>query len=352
PNVVKCGGCSKPAQLRRGDGKVVSAYREVEEDYGMPSHHLVDNDNPSEVLRLFAIMMTANTEKLMGSEREREGERLIENMKLGKYLGGLRVKKDNNDNQDNSPKSNPAASTPQPITNSNDKNDNSVGSVNAPPSSSEPKNSSEIKISPKPVGESKDNPREKLQNETEKGNNQTPVINLKDIKKISLVGDNLVIEFNQSEKRQTVVSEQITNNQELSAVKNYLRKNNQTSLSQQELNKIFSKENNRVASTKKSPELNNALLIGGGVVVLIIGVGIGLFLRKINNIQKIQKPIATMKVQNNEKVSRNKEVIKEEEFIVKPIHPGTILREGLLIPQDISPQELAQAIKVPKEQIK
>ncbi|CAI2191660.1 6542_t:CDS:2 [Funneliformis geosporum] len=333
PNVVKCGGCSKPAQLRRGDGKVVSAYREVEEDYGMPSHHLVDNDNPS----VDGVMFNPQAKREC-SEREREGERLIENMKLGKYLGGLRVKKDNNDNQDNSPKSNPAASTPQPITNSNDKNDNSVGSVNAPPSSSEPKNSSEIKISPKPVGESKDNPREKLQNETEKGNNQTPVINLKDIKKISLVGDNLVIEFNQSEKRQTVVSEQITNNQELSAVKNYLRKNNQTSLSQQELNKIFSKENNRVASTKKSPELNNALLIGGGVTV--------------NNIQKIQKPIATMKVQNNEKVSRNKEVIKEEEFIVKPIHPGTILREGLLIPQDISPQELAQAIKVPKEQIK
>lgn len=35
-----------------------------------------------------------------------------------------------------------------------------------------------------------------------------------------------------------------------------------------------------------------------------------------------------------------------------PIHPGEILRERLLIPRDISPQELAQAIKVSKEQIK
>ena len=35
-----------------------------------------------------------------------------------------------------------------------------------------------------------------------------------------------------------------------------------------------------------------------------------------------------------------------------PIHPGEILRERLLIPRDISPQELAQALKVPKEQIK
>jgi antitoxin HigA-1 len=34
-----------------------------------------------------------------------------------------------------------------------------------------------------------------------------------------------------------------------------------------------------------------------------------------------------------------------------PIHPGEILREELLIPRDISPQELATALKVPKEQI-
>jgi plasmid maintenance system antidote protein VapI len=42
----------------------------------------------------------------------------------------------------------------------------------------------------------------------------------------------------------------------------------------------------------------------------------------------------------------------KEKFIVKPIHPGTILREELLVPRDISPQELATALKVPKEQIK
>ena len=35
-----------------------------------------------------------------------------------------------------------------------------------------------------------------------------------------------------------------------------------------------------------------------------------------------------------------------------PIHPGEILRERLLIPLNISPAELASAIKVPKEQIK
>ena len=48
----------------------------------------------------------------------------------------------------------------------------------------------------------------------------------------------------------------------------------------------------------------------------------------------------------------NKSLKKKRDFIIKPIHPGTILREELLIPWDISPQELAQALKVPKEQIK
>ena len=37
---------------------------------------------------------------------------------------------------------------------------------------------------------------------------------------------------------------------------------------------------------------------------------------------------------------------------LSPIHPGEILREELLIPFNISPEELAQAIQVPKEQIK
>ena len=44
--------------------------------------------------------------------------------------------------------------------------------------------------------------------------------------------------------------------------------------------------------------------------------------------------------------------LKKRDFIVKPIHPGTILREEILIPRDISPQELAQALKISKEQIK
>jgi hypothetical protein len=43
---------------------------------------------------------------------------------------------------------------------------------------------------------------------------------------------------------------------------------------------------------------------------------------------------------------------QSKDFIVKPIHPGTILREEILIPRDISPQELAQALKISKEEVK
>jgi plasmid maintenance system antidote protein VapI len=56
---------------------------------------------------------------------------------------------------------------------------------------------------------------------------------------------------------------------------------------------------------------------------------------------------------NNKKVKKNVNG-NEGDFHKKlpPIHPGEILRERLLIPHDISPQELATALKVPKEQIK
>jgi plasmid maintenance system antidote protein VapI len=43
---------------------------------------------------------------------------------------------------------------------------------------------------------------------------------------------------------------------------------------------------------------------------------------------------------------------KKRDFTIKPIHPGAILREEILIPRNISPQDLAQALKVSKEQIK
>ena len=47
-----------------------------------------------------------------------------------------------------------------------------------------------------------------------------------------------------------------------------------------------------------------------------------------------------------------KKELNNEKKKLPPIHPGEILRERLLIPRDISPQELATALKVSKEQIK
>ncbi|CAI2199176.1 16200_t:CDS:1, partial [Funneliformis geosporum] len=46
-----------------------------------------------------------------------------------------------------------------------------------------------------------------------------------------------------------------------------------------------------------------------------------------------------------------KELNQKKPVKLPPIHPGEILREELLIPRNISPQELAQSLKVPKEQI-
>lgn len=46
-----------------------------------------------------------------------------------------------------------------------------------------------------------------------------------------------------------------------------------------------------------------------------------------------------------------KELKKKKPTKLPPIHPGEILREELLIPRNISPQELAQDLKVSKEQI-
>jgi plasmid maintenance system antidote protein VapI len=54
--------------------------------------------------------------------------------------------------------------------------------------------------------------------------------------------------------------------------------------------------------------------------------------------------------ENNKKLLLKKLKSLERKKLL-PIHPGEILREELLIPRNISPQELAQALKVPKEQI-
>ena len=188
-------------------------------------------------------------------------------------------------------RSNPAAPAPQSITNENSENDDSVkvNPGNSPKPNpgkeelSEPKNNVKVikfennddKIPANPASE-------KSPNQTD---NETLIINLKSVKKITLSAEgNLVIEFkkesNLHSMPQTIFAEQLSQSQELQKVKNYLEKNNQTSLNQQELGKLFSGSDNKPALTKE-PQGNNKILIGGALGgVLILGIGIGLLLKK------------------------------------------------------------------------
>ena len=82
---------------------------------------------------------------------------------------------------------------------------------------------------------------------------------------------------------QTITPDQIKSNQELQKVKNYLDKNNQNSLNQQELERILSPSNNSVSP--KKPKDNNLLLIGSIMFgILIVGIIItGLLIKRDKN---------------------------------------------------------------------
>ncbi|CAG8616138.1 8645_t:CDS:2 [Ambispora leptoticha] len=60
-------------------------------------------------------------------------------------------------------------------------------------------------------------------------------------------------------------------------------------------------------------------------------------LKKISESEQLNKRTKTILSSSHHKTPRN--------FAVKPIHPGEILREELLIPRNITPEELAQEIK-------
>jgi len=64
----------------------------------------------------------------------------------------------------------------------------------------------------------------------------------------------------------------------------------------------------------------------------------------------MQKFITLIVINKLYNTKNSKNIMKNQE-ILKPIHPGEILREELLIPLNISPVQLAEAIKVPKEMI-
>jgi len=189
---------------------------------------------------------------------------------------------------DNSSKPNPAAPAPQSITNENSESDNSVkvnpGNFPQPNPGVEkaPKDSPKIVINQE--GNQKNNPGKVQPNETKPDNNQVLVINLKDIKKISLVGDSLVIEFNQSEQTQTIVSEQVNSSQELSMVKNYLQTTQRSSVNSQELANVISQKDkgadnsnpNSPNQTSKSPFLWVASV---GAIGVMVGLCCGLVVK-------------------------------------------------------------------------
>ena len=188
------------------------------------------------------------------------------------------IKKDNNDNNgDNSPAtSNPATPSPQSITNSNEKSDNSAKVNPEKDSLSEEKNSKE------------DNTAKSTENSPIKTDNQTPISQyLRDIKQVTLTADgNLIIEFNSSASNhligQVITSEQISTNQELQAIKNYCQQNGKNSLSQQELNSLINANKTDSALTNKSKDdNNNALAIGlVAAFALIVGLVIGLVVKR------------------------------------------------------------------------
>lgn len=94
----------------------------------------------------------------------------------------------------------------------------------------------------------------------------------------------MVIEFkatnNNKPVLQNITTEQINNNQELQAVKNYCQKNNKTSLNQIELNSLINPNSTNSISTKETEKNNLPLLISGGVVVLVLGAVIRLLVKK------------------------------------------------------------------------
>jgi hypothetical protein len=140
------------------------------------------------------------------------------------------------------------------VNNSGDKSDNSVNSSDSPKPNPGKDNSSEIKITLNTEDDRKNNSNSNSDANENQSDKKVLVINLKNIKKISLSGNSLVIEFNGGEKAEkTVISEQeVVNNRKLSKVKNYLRDTQRSSVSAEELNGILNTNSN-----SSNPRKNN-----------------------------------------------------------------------------------------------
>ncbi|CAH1757604.1 5247_t:CDS:1 [Entrophospora sp. SA101] len=194
------------------------------------------------------------------------------------------AKKDNSDDKDNLPPPNlTSPSSSGLITDASDKSNNSKTNPGKDNQSEAKNNAKTIKFENK-ENEGKNN----LANPTEKSPNETLVINLSDIKRITLTSQGqLIVEFNNS-KTHNMTAEQVNNNSELQTIKNYCQKSGKSSLSRFELDKIFSSTNEtNTGSVGKPTDNNHALVIGLSVAVaLTIGLVIGLLLKRKKSIKR------------------------------------------------------------------
>lgn len=121
-------------------------------------------------------------------------------------------------------------------------------------------------------------------NEPVRQDNQKLIINLGSIKRIILTSKGeLVIEFSGDGTTpliQNITSEQISQSQELQKAKDYLQRENKSSISKQEFDKLVI-SGSSTSPSNESPKNNYGLLIGGGAVVLVLlGIVVGLFISR------------------------------------------------------------------------
>ena len=186
-----------------------------------------------------------------------------------------------NDNNNNSPSVNNSNSPTQPPQSENKSSQISTNNHSEGNSSgSDGNKNSEQKI------EIVNSGIENKENESSKNDNEALIIDLKKVKKITLIADgSLEIESNgpQNENHghsisQIITAEQVSSNQELQKIRNYCQRNNKSTLNQQELNNILAANSTATESPKEG---NNTLLIGGGIgIALVIGIVVGLLLKR------------------------------------------------------------------------
>lgn len=230
---------------------------------------------------------------LSNSERERECERLVENMKLGKYWGnnvregegsgwacdGSLWMIENGKFTSHSPHLVPIQITEEFMKKEILVYHDEVGIIDFFESQmvKVKKDDSDNENPPLKIEEGERIGGKKLEIiNNNKSNNEVLVIELKRIKKITLRNDNkLQIEFNSFQNNQNdssgylvnqiMTNEQVDNNQELQAVKNYLQKTSKDSLNQRELIEFF---NSSSVSTETPKDISRLLKIGGGVILV------------------------------------------------------------------------------------